>query len=128
MVSSVQLSFVTVAKVSSLYQGFRSVCRIFRLLGRGRELLSVPSYAELRDLLCEKQWRLCETVETILHRKGLPISLDDSSLSGSASFSTQSSPVPGASLGRVSVTVTRCAEAEADIGKDKKKNKVKISF
>ena len=45
VVSSLQLSFVTVPNVSSLYQDPRSVYRIFRLLGRGRELLSDKKFS-----------------------------------------------------------------------------------
>ena len=39
-VESIQISFSTVPNVSSLYQDPRSVPRVFRLLGRGKELLA----------------------------------------------------------------------------------------
>ena len=38
-INSIQHSYTTVANVSSRYTGLRSVSRVFRLSGRGRELL-----------------------------------------------------------------------------------------
>ena len=93
IVSSLQLSYVTVPNVSSLYQDPRSVCRIFRLLGRGRELLSdkkfyiwafsrgsVPRRLALREKM-ETAYK-----KTVLHGEGLPIFLEMSSPSGMCSF------------------------------------------
>ena len=39
VVRSLQLSYVTVPNVSSLYEDPKTICRIFRLLGRGRGLI-----------------------------------------------------------------------------------------
>ena len=134
VVSSLQLSYVTVPNVSSLYQDPRSVYRIFRLLGRGRELLSdkkfsvwtfsrgsVPKRLALREKM-ETAYK-----KTVLHCEGLPIFLDVSSPSGSAPSSSHSSPLPGPSLGLVSVSVARCGEAEVNNDKTKKKTKAKKS-
>ena len=134
VVSSLQLSYVTVPNVSSLYQDPRSVYRIFRLLGRGRELLSdkkfsvwtfsrgsVPKRLALREKM-ETAYK-----KTVLHGEGLPIFLDVSSPSGSAPSSSNSSPLPGPSLGLVSVSVARCGEAEVNNDKTKKKTKAKKS-
>ena len=132
IVNSSQLSYVTVPNVSSLNQDPRSVCRIFRLLGRGRELLSDQKFS-IRTFLrgsVHKRLALREKMETaykktVLHGEGLPIFLDVSSPSGSAPSSSNSSPVPGPALSRVSVSVARCVEAEVNNDKNKKKTKVK---
>ena len=134
IVNSLQLSYVTVPNVSSLYQDPRSVCRIFRLLGRGRELLSDKKFSvwTFSRGNVSKRLALREKMEaaykkTVLDGEGLPIFLDVSSPSGSAPSSSNSSPLPGPSLGLVSVSVSRCVEAGVNNDKTKKKTKAKKS-
>ena len=135
IVSSLQISYVTVPNVSSLYQDPRSVCRIFRLLGRGRELLSDKKFSVWafsrgsvpKRLALREKMETAYKKKTVLHGEGLPIFLDVSSPSGSAPSSSNSSPLTGPSLGLVSVSVARCGEAEVINDKNKKKTKVKKS-
>ena len=132
IVSSLQLSYVTVPNFSSLYQDPRSVCRIFCLLGRGLELLSDKKFSiwTISRGSVHKWLALREKMEsaykkTVLHGEGVPIFLDVSPPSGSAPSSSNSSPVPGPALGRVSVIVARCVEAEVNNDKNKKNTKAK---
>ena len=65
-VSDVQISFTTVPNVSSLYQDPRSISRVFRLLGRGKDLLQDRKFsvwnflkgALLDGLLCKIRLKL----------------------------------------------------------------------
>ena len=115
VVRSLQLSYVTVPNVSSLYKDPKTICRIFRLLGRGPGLIRDRKFSVWIFLKGTEARRaaLYEKMEvaykkSVLRGEGLPLFLDVSTPSVSNSPSTSSSPNSGPQLGRVSLAVPRC--------------------
>ena len=115
IVRSLQLSYVTVPNVSSLYKDTKTICRIFRLLGRGPGLIRDQKFSVWNFLKGTEARRaaLYEKMElgykkSVLRGEELPLFLDDSTPSVSRSPSTSSSPNSGLQLVRVSLGVPRC--------------------
>ena len=126
VVRSLQLSYVTVPNVSSLYKDPKTICRVFRLLGRGPGLIRDRKFSIWNFLKGTEAMRtaLYEKMElaykkSVLRGEGLPLFLDVSTPSVSRSPSTSSSSNSGRNLGRVSLAVSRC-EADGAAGSSKK--------
>ena len=126
VVRSLQLSYVTVPNVSSLYKDPKTFCRVFRLLGRGPGLIRDRKFSIWNFLKRTEARRasLYEKMElaykkTVLRGEGLPLFLDVSTPSVSRSPSTSSSSNSGPNLGRASLAVSRC-EADGAAGSSKK--------
>ena len=120
VVRSLQLSYVTVPNVSSLYKDPKTICRIFRLLGRGPGLIRDRKFSIWSFLKGNEARRaaLYEKMElaykkSVLQGEGLPLFLDVPTPSASRSPSTSSSSNSGPRLGRVSLAVSRCGGEEA---------------
>ena len=115
VVRSLQLSYVTVPNVSSLYKDPKTICRIFRLLGRGPGLIrdrkfSVGNFlkgTEARRVALYEKMELAYQ-KSVLRGEGLSLFLDVPTPSVSRSPSTSSSPNSGPQLGRVSLAIPRC--------------------
>ena len=128
------MSYVTVPNVSSLYGDSKSVGRIFRLLGRGRELISDKKIS-IWGFLRGSGVRMSSMLEkfeaaykrSVLLTEGLPIFLEATTPSVSRSSSTTSSPRSGLSPIRVPISVTPAAGVEPDAVKSKKGKAKKAS-
>ena len=115
-IRSLQLSYSMVPNVSSLYRDTKTICRVFRLLGRGPALIKDRKFS-IWDFLkgnVPRRVGLIEKMEgaykkCVLPSEGLPLFLDMSTPTVSRSPSTSGSPSSGLNLGRVSVSVARCA-------------------
>ena len=134
VVRSLQLSYVTVPNVSSLYGDSKSVGRIFRLLGRGRELISdrkfsiwgfLHSSGARRTSILEKFEAAYK--KSVLQTEGLPIFLEVATPSVSRSSSTTSSPGSGLSPIRAPIAAPRASEVDPDANKRKKGKAKKTS-
>ena len=119
-VTSLQQSYLSVPHVSSLYRDQRSIGRAFRLLGRGQDLLidkkfsiwnflngSGPRRTALRGKL-EAAYK-----RSVLQAEKVVVESGGTTLSLSRSTSNASTPSPGPSLGRLSVSVARCSEDDS---------------
>ena len=112
--------------VSSLYKDPKTICRVFRLLGRGPGLIRDRKFSIWNFLkgIEARRAALYEKMElaykkSVLRGEGLPLFLDVSTPSVSRSPSTSSSTNSGPNLGRVSLAVSRC-EADGAAGSSKK--------
>ena len=130
VVRSLQLSYVTVPNVSSLCRSPKTISRVFRLLGRGPSLirdrkLSVWKFLKGSEVRRSAVFGKLEISykKSVLRGEGLPLFLDMTSPSESRTPSSSGSPVTGPSLGRVSVTVSRCSEEGVERSAAKSKSK-----
>ena len=127
VVRSLQLSYVTVPNVSSLYGDSKSVGRIFRLLGRGRELINDKKFS-IWNFLRGSGVRMTSMLEkfeaaykrSVLLSEGLPIFLEATTPSVSHSSSTTSSPGSGLSPKRTPIKVTPATLMEPGAEKGRK--------
>ena len=135
-VRSLQMSYTTIPHVSSLYRDSRSVSRVFRLLGRGSDLLVDKKFSVWNFLRGSGPRRasLLGKLETgyrkaVLRREKPAVSSNTTTPSVSRTSSVNSSPSPDPNLGRISVSVSRCTgssledvpqKANAKLAKDKK--------
>ena len=135
---SLQASYLTVPHVSSLYRDPKSIPRVFRLLGRGEDLLTDKKFSVWNFLKGSSPRRaaLLGKFETgyrkaVLRTEKPPITSSSTTPSVSRHSSVNSSPSPDPSLSRVSLEVPRCGDLEAGgaskkmkskSGKDKKTN------
>ena len=134
-VTSLQLSYQAVPNVSNLYRDPRTINRLFRLLGRGPELLTDKKFSVWNILKGSgpKRNNLQGKFEAA-YRKAV-LKLDKPVVPSNASTPTISrsnsgsrSPVSGPALGRAIVPVSRCAnDNEEEGGSAPKGAKVKAS-
>ena len=133
---SLQASYLTVPHVSSLYRDPRAIPRVFRLLGRGMDLLSDKKFSVWNFLKGSGPRRasLLGKLETgyrkaVLRSERPPISSSSTTPSVSRHSSVNSTPSPDPSLGRVNLEVRRCGtsssedvskKSKAPTGKEKK--------
>ena len=111
-IGAIQLSYSTVPKVSSLYQDPRTISRVFRLLGRGKEILEDRELSTWNFLRGNgaKRSTLCTKFESAYKRsvvapdnKKLP---DDGDITcGSGSTTSNSSPSPRSVLGKATLSL-----------------------
>ena len=120
-VKSLQMSYLTIQHVSSLYRDPKSVSRVFRLLGRGTDLLADKKFS-VWNFLKESGPRrasLLGKLETgyrkavLRHDKPI-ISSFTTTPSVSRTSSVNSSLSPDPNLGRISVSVSRCSGSSHD--------------
>ena len=113
---SLQMSYSTVPHVSSLYKDPKSVCRVFRLLGRGSDLLVDKKFSVWNFLKGSGPRRTAmlgkmeaEYRKAVLHYDRPVVTSNTTTPSVSRASSTHSTPSPDLSLGRVNVSLSRCA-------------------
>ena len=118
-ISSVQMSYSSVPNVSSLYRDPRSINRVFRLLGRGTDLLLDRRFSAWNFLKggVSKRQSLQVKMETayksaVISAEDLYYPKDTESVGGSRSSST-SSCSPGPPLNKATLSVPRCSETAA---------------
>ena len=120
-ISSIQLAYTTVPNVSSLFRDPRLLSRVFRLIGRGRDLLedrkvSVWNFLKGSGPRRDRFQTKLESAykSAVVRREEDPFSVDpDVSVLSRASSTTSSSdsqPV----LGKATVSLSRCAEGGND--------------
>ena len=115
---SLQISFSTVPHVSSLYKDPKPVCRVFRLLGRGTDLLMDKKFSVWNFLKGSGPRRTAmlrkteaEYRKAILHNDRPAVTSNTTTPSVSRASSVHSTPSPYLTLGRVNVSLSRCSEA-----------------
>ena len=116
-VRSLQLSYFSIPHVSSLYRDSRSISRVFRLLGRGSDLLSDKKFSIWNFMKGSgvRRTSMLGKLETGYRKAALQyerpvISSTTTTPSVSRTSSISSSPSPDPSLSRASVPVSRCNE------------------
>ena len=115
-ITNLQFSYLTVPNLSRLFRDQKSVVRVFRLLGRGLDLLSdknfsiwdlpkgsVPRRTALRSKL------ECSFKRSVLQLENLAVVSDASTPSISRSTRAGSSSPTGPSLGRLAVSIPQCS-------------------
>ena len=118
---SLQASYQTIPHISRLYRDPKSISRVFRLLGRGTDLLTDKKFSiwnflkgngQKRSTLLGKQ----ETGyrKSVLRIERPPVSSRSTTPSVSRRSSANSSPSPHPTLSSVSLEVSQCAEARTD--------------
>ena len=112
---SLQGSYLSIPHVSSLYRDPRSITRVFRLLGRGQDLLMDKKYSIWNFLKGSGPRR--STLQgkfeignrkAVLRSEKSSISSRSTTPSMSRNSSVNSSPSPDPSLNRVNLEVRRC--------------------
>ena len=113
---SLQISYQTVPRVSSLYRDPKSIDRVFRLLGRGTELLLDKKFLiwnfskgsnSRRTILhgkLESGYR-----KAVLRAEKPTVSSTSTTPSVSRTSSVNSSPSPDSSLNKLNVSLSRCS-------------------
>ena len=114
-VVSLQISYQTVPHVSGLYRDPKAISRVFRLLGRGTELLTDKKFLIWNFLKGSHSRRsaLQGKFESgyrkaVLRLKRPTVSSTSTTPSVSRTSSVSSSPSPEPSLGKLSVSLSRC--------------------
>ena len=125
---SLQMSYSTVPHVSSLDKDPKSVCRVFRLLGRGSDLLVDKKFSVWNFLKGSGPRRTAmlgkmeaEYRKAVLHYDRPVVTSNTTTPSVSRASSKHSTPSPDLSLGRVNVSLSRCANLSPE-GTVKKNN------
>ena len=125
---SLQMSYSTVPPVSSLYKDPKSVCRVFRLLGRGSDLLVDKKFSVWNFLKGSGPRRTAmlgkmeaEYRKAVLHYDRPVVTSNTTTPSVSRASSTHSTPSPDLALGRNSVSLSRCSDVSPE-GTAKKNN------
>ena len=120
-VKSLQMSYLTIQHVSSLYRDPKSVTRVFRLLGRGTDLLADKKFSVWNFLKGSGPRRasLLGKLETgyrkaVLRHDKPTISSTTTTPSVSRTSSVNSSPSPDPNLGKINVSVSRCSGSSHD--------------
>ena len=118
-VKSLQMSYLTIQHVSSLYRDPKSVSPVFRLLGRGTDLLAGKKFSVWNFLKGSGPRRasLLGKIETgyrkVVLRHDKP-TISSTTTSVSRTSSVNSSPSPDPNLGRITVPVSRCSGSSHD--------------
>ena len=127
---SLQVSYLTVPHVSSLYRDVKSIPRVFRLLGRGLELLTDKKFSVWNCLKgsSSKRAALLGKMEVgyrkaVLRIERPPITSTSTTPSVSRRSSVDSTPSPDPPLSRVSLEVPRCTDVSAADSSKKAKAK-----
>ena len=120
-ISSIQLAYKTVPNVSSLFRDPRSLSCVFRLIGRGRDLLEVRTFSVWNFLKGSgpRRVRFQTKLESayksaVVRREDDPFSVDPDVSVLSRVSSTTSSPDSQPVLGKATVSLSRCAEGGND--------------
>ena len=115
------MSYLTIQHVSRLYRDPTSVSRVFRLLGRGTDLLADKKFSGWNFLKGSGPRRasVLGKLETgyrkaVLRHDKPTISSTTTTPSVSRTSSVNSSPSPDQNLGRISVSVSRCSGSSND--------------
>ena len=115
-VEGIQISFNTVPNVSSLHQDLRSIPRVFRLMGRGKELLTDRKFSiwivlkgsrPKRASLLTKFENAYKKAVVAPEIRSLPDDVDVTN--GSGATTSNSSRSQNSSLGRATIALARCA-------------------
>ena len=125
-VVSLQISYQTVEHISSLFRDTRAISRVFRLLGRGSELLSDKKFSvwNFQKGSNSRRTVLQGKLETgyrkaVLRLEKSTVSSTTTTPSVSRTSSVNSTPSPDLSLGRINVSLSRCSSG--DQGESSKK-------
>ena len=116
-VRSLRLSYFSIPHVFSLYRDSRSISRVFRLLGRGSDLLSDKKFSVWNFMKGSgaRRTSMLGKLETgyrkaVLQYDRPVVSSTTTTPSVSRTTSSSGSPSPDTSLGRTSVSISRCSE------------------
>ena len=127
-VKSLQMSYSTIPHVSSLYRDPRSVSRVFRLLGRGSDLLTDKKFSVWNFLKGSGPRRasMLGKLEigyrkAVLRHEKPVVSSNTTTPSVSLTSSVNSTPSPDPALSRVSVPVSRCTGSSLESDQPKAK-------
>ena len=126
---SLQASYLTVPHVSNLYRDPKSIARVFRLLGKGPDLLSdkkfsvwnFPKGSGLRRAALVGKFETGYR-KAVLNLEKSGVTSGSTTPSMSRTSSTNSTPSPDPTLSRVSLEVSKCTEAEGTSHKPKAKS------
>ena len=125
-VAGVQISFTTVPNVSSLYRDPRSISRVFRLLGRGKDLLHDRKFSVWNFLKGSNARRItlqnsfeASYKKVIVAPPNLCLPDDGDVTCGSDTGTSNSSPSPRSSLGKATISLPRCSNVGPDAPKSK---------
>ena len=113
--------------VSSLFRDPRSVSRVFRLLGKGKDLLSDRKFSMWNFLKSSgpRRAKLQAKLENsyngaVARREDVQLAIDSDVPSGSRSSSNTSSPAPKALTGKATLSLSRCVGGAKDVKESKK--------
>ena len=120
-ISSIQLAYKTVPNVSSLFRDPRSLSRVFRLIGRGRDLLEDRKFSVWNFLKGSgpRRVRFQTKLESayksaVVRREEDPFSVDPDVSVLSRVSKTTSSPDSQPVLGKATMSLSRCADGGND--------------
>ena len=115
------MAYKTVPNVSSLFRDPRSLSRVFRLIGRGRDLLDDHKFSVWNFLKGNgpRRVRFHSKLESayksaVVRSEEDPFSGDPDNSVLSRTSSTTNSPDPQPVLGKATVSLSRCAEEGKD--------------
>ena len=118
---SLQMSYSTVPHLSSLYKDPKSMCRVFRLLGRGSDLLVDKKFSVWNFLRGSGPRRTAmlgkmeaEYRKAVLHYDRPVVTSNTTTPSVSRASSTHGTPSPDLTLGRVNVSLSRCSDVSPE--------------
>ena len=127
-IGSVQMSFTTIPNVSSLYRDPRSISRVFRLLGRGKDLLLDRKFSVWNFLKGSNPRRAAlQSSFEVAYKKAsvAPVNLslpDDGDITyASDSCTSNSSASPRSSLAKATISLPRCGPGGSGAQKPKEK-------
>ena len=127
-VTSIQVSYATVPNVSSLFRDPRSINRVFRLIGKGKDLLSDRKFSVWNFLKgsgfrrTKWQTKFENSYKSVVVRREEALLPDDSDVpSASHSSSNASSPASRALTGKVTLSMPRCVDEMKDDKRSKGK-------
>ena len=130
-VKSLQMSYNSIPHVSSLYRDPKSISRVFRLLGRGADLLAVRKISIWNFMKGSgvRRAALLGKFETgyrkaVLQHDKPTVSSTSTTPSVSRAGSVNSSPSPDPSLSRISVSLNRCSSSSVEDVSKKTKSKI----
>ena len=128
-VTSIQVSYATVPNVSSLFREPRSISRVFRLQGKGKDPLSDRKFSMWNFLRGSgpRRARLQAKLENsykgvVARREDVQLAVDSDGPSGSRSSSNASSPATKTLTGKATLSLPRCVSGAKDDKESKGKS------
>ena len=128
-VTRIQVFYATVPKVSSLFRDPRSINSVFRLLGKGKDLLSDRKFSAWNFFKgsgfrrTKLRTKFENSYRSMVARRGEAQLPDDSDVpSASRSSSNTSSPTSRALTGKVTLSLPGCVDERKDDKRGKGKS------
>ena len=128
-VTSIQVSYSTVPNASSLFRDPRSISRVFRLLGKGKDLLSDRKFSMWNFLKvsgprrAKSQTKLENSNKSVVaRREDVQLAIDSDAPYGSRSSSNASSPATKTLTGKATLSLPRCVSGAKDDKESKGKS------